>query len=133
MKDKNKKKPVAPRDRGIKIELNGDFPIEENTCKETLKKDLLYGQVESYENKGVLISYEEGRQSKEIRHTIENNFLNFSKNILFGKKFNKKKNQEEVTIIYMRLIPKDLRNIEIENLALKLNYFPLVELKIRTK
>jgi CRISPR-associated protein Cmr6 len=121
-KDKKKKSPAVARDKGRKITIGGEFPKIEEPCEEVIKKDMIHGTITSYINKQVTIQYDE---SKTITHEIENRFLTFSKDILFGKK----KNRDEITIIYMRLLPKDLQGIEIDNLALKINRFPLMELK----
>ena len=128
-KKNKKKKPAQKRDRGTPIDLSDrKIPEEkvEEKCEEVIKKEIIRGTITNYKNNQVTIQYEE---TKMITHKIENHFLTFSKDILFGKKFNKKKNIEEVIIIYMQLLPKDLQGIEIENLALKLNHFPLMELK----
>jgi len=133
MAKKKNKQPAVARKRGTSLDIFENREIteekEEEPCEEVIKNEMIKGTITSYTNNQVTIQYEEQNQSKEITHTIENRFLGFSKDILFGKKFNKKKNIEEVTIIYMRLLPKDLQGIEIENLALKINYFPLMELK----
>lgn len=128
MAKKKKKQPAVARNKGTPIDLsNREIPEEkvEEKCEEVIKKEMIRGTITSYTNKQVTIQYEEQNQSKEITHTIENRFLTFSKDILFGKK----KNRDEVTIIYMQLLPKDLQGIEIDNLALKINRFPLMELK----
>jgi len=129
MAKKKNKQPAVARNKGTKIDLSNREIAEEKEeepCEEVIKKEMIRGTITSYTNNQVTIQFE---GSKTITHTITNNFLTFSKDILFGKKFNKKKNIEEVTIIYMQLLPKDLQGIEIENLALKINYFPMMELK----
>jgi CRISPR-associated protein Cmr6 len=126
---KKKKSPAVARNKGTPIDLSDrEIPEEkeEEVCEEVVKKDMIRGTITSYTNKQVTIQYDE---SKTITHEIENRFLTFSKNILFEKKWNNKEKKDKVTIIYMQLLPKDLQGIEIDNLALKINRFPLVELK----
>ena len=127
-KKKQNKQPAQKRNRGTLIDFsNREMPkVEEEKCEEIIKRSLIKGNIKDYDNNTLFIEYE---NNKEISCEIENNFLNFSKEILFAKKFNKKEGKEKVTIIYIRLLPKDLQDIEVENFSLKINHFPIVEIK----
>jgi CRISPR-associated protein Cmr6 len=135
MAKKKKKQPAKKRNRGTLLTdfNNRDIPIEEviDECEEIFKKNLIDGEIVSYNREICKIQYIERNEEKEITCRIDNHFLSFIKNIKFTKRFIRRDNKDIVENIYYANsdIQRKFGNLEIENLNLKINKFLFWEVK----
>jgi len=130
-KKKRKKQPAKKRNKGILLTNFNDREIpqekEEEECEEIFRKNLIDGKIINYKDEICTIEFVEDEEIKSITYKIDNDFLVFIKNIQFKKK--KKYKKEEVTNIYSSFYPINVRDIEIDNLNLRVNRFPFFEIK----